>query len=496
METKRIGIFIRVSTEMQVQDESPEHHEQRARYYATAKNWHVLEVYKLDAVSGKSVMQHPETQRMLTDVRSGHINGLVFSKLARLARNTIELLEFSHIFRSAGADLISLAESIDTSTPAGRLFYTVIAAMAEWEREEISSRVAASVPIRAKMGKPLGGQASFGYKWVEKELVIDEQEAPVRKLMYELFMKYQRKFSTAKALNDAGYRTRNGSKFTATSLSRLLRDSSAKGERRANYTKSLGDGKAWVIKPESEWVIMPCPAIVSLELWQQVNSLLDIQEKKKSPGPKAVYLLSGFVKCSCGKSMYVYHTSKVYACSKCRHRIAVADLDEIFQVYLKEYLESIEVSSYISETQSEIAQKQALLESTKKERSRLQRQIDTWIDMRVAQELSKEQFAEKYRPAEERIIQLDKQLPLLEAEIDVYTIQLLSSDSIMQEVQTLYSQWHIMSFEQKRGIVEMVVSSIEVGKEDIDITLAYVPAVPQNAKKSSHGVMGSYSPPT
>jgi site-specific DNA recombinase len=496
METKRIGIFIRVSTEMQVQDDSPQHHEQRARYYASAKNWQVLEVYKLDAVSGKSVMYHPETQRMLADVRSGHINGLVFSKLARLARNTIELLEFSNIFRSSGADLISLAESIDTSTPAGRLFYTVIAAMAEWEREEISSRVAASVPIRAKMGKPLGGQASYGYRWVEKELVIDEREAPVRKLMYELFMKYQRKLSTAKALNDAGYRTRNNSKFTATTVSRLLRDSSAKGERRANYTKSLGDGKNWVIKPESEWVVMPCPQIVTSELWQQVNTLLDIQEKKKAPGPKAVYLLSGLVKCSCGKTMYVYHTSKVYACSKCRHRIAVADLDEIFQVYLKEYLESIEVSRYIDETQSEIAQKQALLDSTKKERIRLQRHIDTWIDMRSEQELSKEQFAEKYRPAEERLIQLDKQLPMLEAEIDVYTIQLLSSDTVMQDVQNLYNQWQTMSFEQRRNIVETVVTGIAVGKEDIDITLAYVPAIPQNAKKSSHGVRGSCWPPT
>ncbi|MBD1363470.1 recombinase family protein [Mucilaginibacter sp. ZT4R22] len=492
METKRIGIFIRVSTEMQVQDESPEHHEQRARYYVNAKNWQVMEVYKLDAVSGKSVMQHPETKRMIADVKSGHINGLVFSKLARLARNTIELLEFSNIFRASGADLISLAESIDTSTPAGRLFYTVIAAMAEWEREEISSRVAASVPIRAKMGKPLGGQASFGYQWVDKELVINEQEAPVRKLMYELFLKYQRKFSTAKALNDAGYRTRNGSKFTATSLSRLLRDSSAKGERRANYTKSLGDGKAWVIKPESEWVVMPCPPVVSPELWQQVNSLLDIQEKKKSPGPKAVYLLSGFVKCTCGKPMYVYHTSKVYACAKCRHRIAVADLDEIFQVYLKEYLESIEVSSYITETESEIEQKQALLESTRKERARLQRNIDAWIDMRSEQELSKEQFAEKYRPAEERLNQLDKQLPMLEAEIDVYTIQLLSSDTIMQDVHNLYSQWGVMTFEQKRSIVETVVSSITIGKEDIDITLAYIPQTPLNAKKGSHNVMDSY----
>ena len=120
-DTKHVGIWIRVSTEDQAKGESPQHHEHRARAYAEIKGWNVREVYHLEGVSGKAVMHHPEAKRMLQDIQSGHIQGLIFSKLARLARNTKELLDFADLFRSSNADLISLQESIDTSTPAGKL---------------------------------------------------------------------------------------------------------------------------------------------------------------------------------------------------------------------------------------------------------------------------------------------------------------------------------------------------------------------------------------
>ncbi|MBS1521313.1 MAG: recombinase family protein [Bacteroidetes bacterium] len=490
---KRVGIWLRVSTDMQVKDDSPEHHEQRARYYAQSRDWNVLEVYRLDAVSGKSVMFHPEAKRMLADVRSGHITGLVFSKLARLARNTKELLEFAEIFRTEQADLISLAENIDTSTPAGRLFFTIISAMAEWEREEIAARVAASVPVRAKLGKSLGGAASFGYRWQDNALVIDEQEAPIRKLLYELFLKHQRKKATATALNKLGYRTRNGSLFSGTTVERLLRDSTAKGERVANYTKSLGEKKHWIMKPKEEWIIIPCPAVVSAELWNQCNSILDGQYKKRvKPGRSAVHLLSGLVTCHCGKTMYVFHNTKIYSCRGCRNRISVEDIDEIYQQHLEEYLNGINIHDYLNESDHILKEKQQLLESTLKDRNRLSKQVATLIQLRADAELDKERFKELYQPLEVQLQQLDGYLPELEAEIDIRSMQRLSSETILEDAKQLSQRWANLEFREKRAIVEAITTNVIIDKADITITLAYHPPPSQNGGNRSRNFRDSY----
>lgn len=486
---KQVGIWIRVSTEDQAKGESPEHHEKRARYYAESKEWDVKEVYRLEAVSGKSVMGHPEAQRMLEDIKTGKITGLIFSKLARLARNTRELLDFADIFRMYDADLVSLQESIDTSTPAGRLFYTMIAAMAQWEREEIASRVAASVPIRAKLGKPLGGQAPFGYVWKDKKLVPESKEAPVRKLIYELFLEHGRKKSVARILTERGYRTKIGAKFSDTTISRLLRDSTAKGIHRANYTRTLGDNKKWVEKPREEWVFRKVEPIVSGELWEKCNAILDDQEKKqKKPARKAVHLFTGFAFCACGNKLYVPSNNPKYTCYKCHNKIGTTDLEEIFHHQLKTFFFSpTEITNHLNQADQVIKEKEELVRSLGEEEKKVKQEMDKIYQAYIDDQITKEGFGNKYKPLEERLKQTRDQVPEVQGEIDYLKIQYLSSDQILHEAKDLYSRWPELNSEEKRKIVENITERITVGNEEITINLCYLPSAAHAGKPPTGG---------
>lgn len=474
---KRIGIWIRVSTEEQARGESPEHHEERAKMYAQVQNWNVIETYHLEAVSGKTVINHPEAQRMLKDIKSGHIDGLIFSKLARLARNTRELLDFADIFRQHNADLISLEEKIDTSSPAGRLFYTLISAMSQWEREEISSRVAASIPIRAKLGKNLGGETPYGYVWIDKELQLHPTEAPIRKLIHELFAEHKRKKKVAKVINDKGYRTRNGSMFTGTTIDRFLRDPIVKGMRRVNYTKSLGDKKHWEMKPKEEWVFVPAPRLISDELWQKCNDILDgISSSRSSVRSRGIYLFAGVLTCECGEKMYMRPTSPRYVCKKCKNKIEPDILEEVFHEQLKTFLFSdTEIQKKIDADKNTIVHKQKLLTTLQNESQKVKEKIDKIFDLYYDNKLPKDAFETKHQPLYEEHQQKLSEIAEVQSSIDALSINSLSSDQVLHDAKNLYKQWHNFSQEDKKNIIEQVVKNITIGKDDIEIEIAYLP---------------------
>ncbi len=477
-ETKRIGIWIRVSTEEQAEGDSPEHHRVRAEMYAKSRGWKVMEIYDLAGVSGKSVAAHSEAQRMMADVKRGHIQGLIFSKLARLTRNAKELMEFSDFFQVHQADLVSLGESIDTSSPSGRLFFHLLGCMNQWEREEITDRIKSSVIVRAKMGKPLSGKAPYGYMWKDKKLAVHPEESPVRRLIYELFDEHKRIKTVARLLNNRGYRTRNNKNWSDTAVRFQLRDPTPKGIHRRNYTTNQG-GKKLVQKPESEHIFNEVEAIVTGELWERCNAHLDARymKRERRPAKMPAHIFSGFVSCHCGAKMYVPMRTPKYTCQKCRNSIGCQDLEEIFMEEVKGYLVKPEnVQAYLSKAGDALTEKQTLLDKRRKETDKLAQDTERMLRLYLDGNIGAEDFKKFNQPLSDQRGQMDEELVRLQSEIDVLKIDNLSSEQMVTEALDLHARWPEMSLEEKRRVAELMVRTIVVGDGEIEFNLVQLPS--------------------
>ncbi|MBL9144138.1 MAG: recombinase family protein [Verrucomicrobiaceae bacterium] len=478
---KRIGIWIRVSTEDQALGESPEHHEFRARQYAAFQGWPVVEIYDLAGVSGKSVWEHPECQRMLRDVKRGHIHGLIFSKLARLARNTRELLDFAEVFEAHKAALVSIEEKIDTTTPAGLLFYTMLGAIAQWEREEIAARVRSSVQVRAKLGKPLSGAAPYGFKWQDKKLVREPVEAEIRRLAFELFLEHRRKGTVARILNTRGYRTRQKHRFKDTQVNRLLRCPSAKGVYRINTVKRHADGKLET-KPESEWGHIPCEPIVSEAVFDRVSQILEEQYKPAAkPAKKPAHTFAGIVKCACGGKMYVYTRSPNYTCTVCKNKIAAVTLDELFVTTIADTLgDTSRVSDQLDHAKQRIAERQKEAGLAREQITAVRAEMKKVYDLYISGAVDVERFKALNQPLETQLQELNENLPRLEGEIAAMQVNDLSVAAIAKEARDLGSLWPTLDVEGKQRIASLMCSSIIVPQEDadapIEVALRHAPA--------------------
>ena len=487
---KNVGIWIRVSTEDQAKGESPEHHEERARSYAKSRGWQVKEVYDLAGQSGKAVMQHPEAKRMMKDIERGHITGLMFSKLARLSRNRRELEDFSDFFNQHNADLISLSEAIDTSTAGGRMFFHLLGVFAQWEREEITERVNASVLTRAKLGKSINGSAPYGYQWKDRKLVPQPEEATIRRKAYELFLQFRRKGQVAKQLNDAGYRTRVGSIWRDTSIVRILVESSAKGVYVFNTMHHTG---SWCseLKPESEWGKVGCEPIVPESLWNQVNQIIEEQLKSwKKPGKPPVHLFSGLAHCSCGHRMYVRVDSPKYFCRKCCNKIPIVDLESVIQDELKAFFGQPErIATHLQATNQNLVEKSALLETHQKEIQKVRDEMKQTHRLYLEGHITPQGFGDFYKPAEERLNQLLAELPKLEAEVDFLKVNKLSAADVLHEANSLQERWSTMLPLDKRKIVEALIEKIVIGDGEIDITFSHLPSSEELCKNQQRLVL-------
>lgn len=148
----RLGLYCRVSTS---QHQSTEDQEHRLTQWAARAGHTVVGVYRDNGVSGARI-KRPGLGDLMTAARDHQIDTVVVTRLSRLCRNTKHLLDLVEEFEHLGLALVSIGEHIDTHSPQGRLFVTMLGAVAEFERDLIRERVCDGLEKARRNGTKLG----------------------------------------------------------------------------------------------------------------------------------------------------------------------------------------------------------------------------------------------------------------------------------------------------------------------------------------------------
>lgn len=149
----RTAIYARVSSGNNGQ--SPEMQIRELRAYCRRRGWKITREYVDIGISGAKE-KRPELDKLLADAHRRHFDAVVVWKFDRFARSVSHLLRALETFRALGIEFVSLSEQVDTSTPAGKLVFTVLGAVAELERSLIAERVRAGLRNARAKGKKLG----------------------------------------------------------------------------------------------------------------------------------------------------------------------------------------------------------------------------------------------------------------------------------------------------------------------------------------------------
>lgn len=150
---KRVAIYARVSTMNKGQD--PQMQMRELKEYCKHRGWEIAEEYIDEGISGAKDSR-PELDRMMADTHRRRFDAVVCWKFDRFARNVSHLLKSLETFSALGVQFVSLSEQIDTSTPTGKMVFTVLGAVAELERSLIGERVRAGLRNAKAKGKKLG----------------------------------------------------------------------------------------------------------------------------------------------------------------------------------------------------------------------------------------------------------------------------------------------------------------------------------------------------
>ena len=283
-------------------------------YIQKNTNWTFIGGYVDEGISGTTSSRRENFIKMIEDGKQKKFDLLITKEVSRFSRDTIDSLLYTRKLLEYDVCVYFLSDNIITASNDGELRLTIMSSMAQDEVRKISERTKFGFKRALEKGTVLGNDNIWGYKKNKGKLIIDEEEAPLIRNVFNIYAN-NNKIGLKKLsmlLNEQGYCNHNGNAIHPNTLKRIIQNPKYKGYYTGGLStvvdyrskkRNFYDIAEWKIYKDYEKV----PPIVSEELWEKANQKLLSRSKKSAMYQKhqTAYPLSGKLYCDKHKCGFV-----------------------------------------------------------------------------------------------------------------------------------------------------------------------------------------------
>lgn len=398
---RRVAVYARVSTEHEAQLSALEN---QIQYYDDLlekhPDWQLYDRYIDEGITGTSTKKRPNFMRMMSDAERGCFDLIITREVSRFARNTVDALQETRKLKRMGIEVYFTEDHIWTMDDNdGELKLTLMATLAQNESRKTSQRVKAGQKISFENGVFYGTGNILGYDKVGKDMIVNEEQAEIVRLIYKLYLKGDGLKTIKFELERIGYLTATGKKnWDCATISRILKNSFYCGiiEYRKFYIPDYLEQKAKRNTGQVEKVIVEGRHVplVSKEDFNKVQEKLNSRKIETSNGEKVFggkkqgyTIWARKLECKCGSKFNRSKFSKnnkgeVTYCYRCYNQIRTGSI----QTRLKKGLsiENVCDSVLIAEWKLEVISK-ILFDRLWTEKDKITIEINNILDKAIKQ---------------------------------------------------------------------------------------------------------------
>lgn len=275
-EKLRAVFYARVSTEEEEQLNAIEKQIEENRDIIEGKGWILVDEYVDKGITGTQTKKRNEYIRMLDDIKKDKFDIIVVKDQSRLQRNTMDWYIFlNEIVQNQKKLYLYLENTFFDSKD--KFIFGIKAMMAEEYSRDLSKKGNAAKKRRQEKGKPIITNRTWGFKNINGEILIDEEEAKLVTRIYKLFADGFGGRVVARILRDEGIRNRNGKTLSENTIRDIVKNPLYKGIAVMNKEHFDFEAKKIIKNPESEWIYREgvVPQIVNDDLWERANAQIN-----------------------------------------------------------------------------------------------------------------------------------------------------------------------------------------------------------------------------